>query len=54
MGMCRAGQRFETVRAVELPPAAAAAAFEGGAFFQSTGVRKAVALARYVDALQSW
>lgn len=33
-------------------PAEAAEAAEG--LFQSTGIRKAVALARYVDALQSW
>ena len=62
----RALQLFSCSSRVPIPPAllmgaatAAADAGEPGAaavepLFQSTGVRKAVALARYVDALQSW
>ncbi|GAB4813065.1 hypothetical protein N2152v2_000111 [Parachlorella kessleri] len=60
----RSLQLFSCSRRVPIPPAllagnatAAAVSEEAGAvepLFQSTGVRKAVALARYVDALQSW
>lgn len=46
----RSGKKFDTVRTVQVP----AAAKTGAAFFQSSGVRKAVALARLTDALQLW
>lgn len=31
-----------------------AAATDGGAYYQSTGVEKAVALARYTDLMHTW
>jgi hypothetical protein len=58
----RSGKQYDTVRQVEVPPEAAAAATaaqqqNGGApaaHYQSSGVRKAVLLARLTDALQCW
>lgn len=50
----RSGQQYNTVRTVEVPAAAAEAATTGRPYFHSTGVRKAVLLARLVDALQCW
>eukprot|EP00887_Chlorella_sp_A99_P005282 scaffold1.g5282.t1 len=50
----RAGNCHDSLRAVEVPAAAAAALAETGAYYQSSGVRKAVAMARLVDALQCW
>lgn len=50
---CRAGRQYNTVREVRVPAAASDAA-PGAPLFQSSGVRKAVALARLVDALQAW
>ena len=62
----RSLQLFSCSRRVPIPPELLAGAVNGAAMpgqeaaaaveplFQSTGVRKAVALARYVDALQSW
>ncbi|KIZ06136.1 hypothetical protein MNEG_1821 [Monoraphidium neglectum] len=46
----RSGKKFTTARTVQVP----AAAKSGAAYFQSSGVRKAVALARLSDALQLW
>ncbi|KAI8474497.1 MAG: hypothetical protein J3K34DRAFT_407955 [Monoraphidium minutum] len=46
----RSGKAFDTVRTVQVP----ADAKKGGPYFQSSGVRKAVALARLSDGLQSW
>ncbi|KAI3434996.1 hypothetical protein D9Q98_003048 [Chlorella vulgaris] len=60
----RAGKQYESLRVVEVPPEAVPVSdshAEGGsavactpAYFQSSGVRKAVVLARLVDALQCW
>ncbi|PSC74536.1 Cell surface [Micractinium conductrix] len=55
----RTGKSFSTQRAVELPAGLAAAAAGGGGagfltYYQSSGVRKAVLLARYADMLQGW
>lgn len=47
---CSAGKQYNTLRAVQLPVATDFAT----PFFQSSGVRKAVALARLVDALHAW
>ncbi|KAL4435599.1 hypothetical protein ABPG77_002562 [Micractinium sp. CCAP 211/92] len=49
----RAGKQYNTVREVQVPAGAGDAA-PGASFFQSSGVRKAVVLARLVDALQAW
>lgn len=46
----RAGVAHNTLRMVELPTEIA----NDEEFYQSTGVEKAVALARYVDLLQGW
>ncbi|PRW59844.1 transcription elongation factor SPT5-like protein 1 [Chlorella sorokiniana] len=55
----REGKQFRSERTVALPAGftAAAAASSGEApmsYYQSTGVRKAVLLARYTDMLQGW
>lgn len=50
---CRAGKQYNTVREVQVLAGAGDAA-PGASFFQSSGVRKAVVLARLVDALQAW
>lgn len=50
----RAGQRFNTVRTVQVLPGAGCAPRPCPSFYQSSGVRKAVALAHLTDALQLW
>lgn len=54
----RSLQQFSSAKEVPIPPALLAGAAGGAAgvapLYQSSGVRKAVALARYADALQSW
>jgi hypothetical protein len=60
----RAGKQYESLIVVEVPAEAVPVSdshAEGGcavacipAYFQSSGVRKAVVLARLVDALQCW
>ncbi|KAL4420138.1 hypothetical protein ABPG77_010354 [Micractinium sp. CCAP 211/92] len=51
----REGQQYSTKRTVGLPQQAAeAASGGGGTFFESSGVEKAVLLARYTDILHDW
>ncbi|GAB4821980.1 hypothetical protein N2152v2_009026 [Parachlorella kessleri] len=54
----RTGQVAASRRTVALPPqalaATAAPAAESSAYYQSTGVRKAVVLARYIDLIRNW
>lgn len=49
----REGKRYESARRVDLPPEALQQG-GGGTYAQSTGVRKAVLLARYTDLLRNW
>ncbi|PSC67450.1 Cell surface [Micractinium conductrix] len=50
----RSGQRYTALLTVAMPAEGAAAADDDDPLYQSSGVRKAVALARLTDALQSW
>ena len=50
----RSGQRYTALLTVAMPAEGAAAAADDDPLYQSSGVRKAVALARLTDALQSW
>ncbi|KAL4458688.1 hypothetical protein ABPG75_013553 [Micractinium tetrahymenae] len=50
----REGRQYSTKRTVAFPQQAASAAAGGGSFFESSGVEKAVLLARYADMLEGW
>ncbi|KAL4458691.1 hypothetical protein ABPG75_013556 [Micractinium tetrahymenae] len=50
----REGRQYSTKRTVAFPQQAASAAAGGGSFFESSGVEKAVLLARYTDILHDW